>query len=154
MNQIAQTLRLFGAAAVVGLAAFGAHSMAESAIRKERAELCMPVEVSVYFAPGQFELNGFAEDLLDQALTQVGHCDLSKIEVLGFADSSGRADLNMKLSRQRAESAMQYIMMQGIEASMVEIQARGAEGAATNPGEPLVMKRKADIRLIPLIETS
>ena len=70
----------------------------------------MPVEVSVYFAPGQFELNGFAENLLNQAVAQVEHCELSKIEVTGFADSTGRADQNMKLSDKGADAAMQFII--------------------------------------------
>jgi outer membrane protein OmpA-like peptidoglycan-associated protein len=149
MNQLSQTLKLFGAATVVGLAAFGAHSMAENAIRKARAHACMPVEVSVYFAPGQFELNGFAENLLNQAMSEVEHCSLSKIEVTGFADSTGRADQNMKLSEQRADAAMQFIITQGVEAELIEVEAKGADGAVLQSGEPLVMRRKVDIRLIP-----
>ena len=144
-----QTSRLLTVAAAVAATTFGVHSLAEQSIREDLVETCRPVEVSVYFAPSQSELNEFAEDLLNQAVSRVEHCDLAQIEVVGFSDASGQADFNFRLSEQRAQNAMLYLTNHGVTANIVDVSARGEEGALLASGEPAIMRRKVDLRLVP-----
>jgi outer membrane protein OmpA-like peptidoglycan-associated protein len=60
----------------------------------------------------------------------------------GYTDSSGSAELNRDISRQRAESVRQYLLMRGIDESRVTAVGYGedypiadnatAEGRAAN----------------------
>ncbi|MAP93364.1 MAG: hypothetical protein CMK07_00285 [Ponticaulis sp.] len=144
-----QAFRLIAAAGVVGLGTFGAHSLAENAVQRERAASCRPVDVSVYFAPGQTELNDFAEALLRQAVSQVEHCELAQIEVVGFADASGQSSQNMAISERRAEAALEFLLNNGVEANQIDLQAKGDEGAVLPNGERVIMRRKTDLRFVP-----
>ena len=144
-----QTMRLLTAAGAVGLTTFGVHSLAEQSIREDMEAACVPVEVSVYFAPSQTELNEFAEDLLDQAVSQIEHCQLAQIDVTGFADHSGQAEYNYRVSEMRAHAALEFLEERGVTANMINLTARGEEGALQENGEPVVMRRKADLRFIP-----
>lgn len=148
-----QTARLLTVAAAIAASTFGVHSLAEQSIREDMVQSCAPVEVSVYFAPSQYELNEFAEDLLHQAVSRVEHCELAQIEVVGFSDSSGQADFNYRLSEQRAEHTMAYLEEHGIVANTIQMSARGQEGAVSDSGEPLIMRRKVDLRFIPVPPT-
>ena len=46
------------------------------------------------------------------------------VNVVGYTDSTGGQDLNMRLSQQRADTVRQYLIAQGIAAGL--IQAHGA----------------------------
>ena len=149
-----QTLQLFAAAGAVGLASFGAHSLAEHAIREEKRLTCEPVEVSVYFGLGESQLNEFSESLLRTAMSSVDHCELSLVEVIGFADATGRSDVNLRISEQRAQAALAYIVEHGVEAESFEVGARGDEGAIQSNGQPAESRRRADVRFIPQVPTA
>tara|TARA_B100000678_G_scaffold64418_1_gene52521 strand:- start:5979 stop:6452 length:474 start_codon:yes stop_codon:yes gene_type:complete len=153
-DQVHQRFRLLAAAGVVGLASFGAHSLAENAIEREKAAACQPVEVSVYFAPGQTELNDFAEDLLRNAVGRVQQCELAQIDVTGYADATGQSSANYRISELRAEAALEYLLNNNVTANQINITAKGDEGALLEDGVRAVMRRKADLRIVPVQPTA
>ena len=83
-------------------------------------------------------------------MTSVDHCELSLVEVIGFADATGRSEVNLRISEQRAQAALAYVVEHGIEAANFEVGARGDEGAIQSNGEPAESRRRADVRFIPL----
>ena len=62
--------------------------------------------------------------------------------VEGYADSSGTPELNVRLSRERAEAVMNLLITEGVPARLVRTVGRGAlissegdsEGSSENPG--------------------
>jgi outer membrane protein OmpA-like peptidoglycan-associated protein len=74
-------------------------------------------DVGSLSAAGKKQLDAFADKV--KATPNV-----KKIKVTGHADKSGKADRNMVLSRQRANSVKAYLVAKGIKAKM--IQAVGA----------------------------
>lgn len=148
------TLKLLGAAGVIGFATFSAHALTSHHAKEVASKYCEPLEVSVYFQPGGTELNEFAERVLDNVMYEMRYCDLAKIEVDGFADASGAADLNLQISKARAESTLNYLKARGFEALAVELDAKGEEGAIDKDGRNVAMRRKADLRLIPVADAA
>ena len=55
------------------------------------------------------------------------------ISLVGYADSRGNADYNQKLSERRAQSVADYMISQGIDASVIAVSGRGeANPVASN----------------------
>jgi outer membrane protein OmpA-like peptidoglycan-associated protein len=54
----------------------------------------------------------------------------ARINVVGYADPSGSANLNEALSLQRAENVAAALARAGVSPQLIEVQARGASGAA------------------------
>ena len=54
-------------------------------------------------------------------------CDRFSIEVAGHTDSLGAHDLNMELSRRRAEAVANYLASQGVERGRLSARGYGAE---------------------------
>ncbi len=77
------------------------------------------VDFKVYSA----ELTSAAQAALNRTAEILLGADSMKVEVAGHTDSSGSSDLNDRLSRQRAESVMRYLIRKGVPA--VQLQAKG-----------------------------
>jgi OmpA-OmpF porin, OOP family len=54
----------------------------------------------------------------------------TRINVVGYADRTGSANLNEALSLQRAENVAAALARAGVSPERIEVQARGASGAA------------------------
>lgn len=152
MRSMKDRLQLIGAAGFIGLASFGAHSLAESSVIAEARGECLPVEVSVYYAPGSTDLNEFAERVLNNAMFETEHCELAAVQVFGYADASGNAEANLVISRKRAEAVKAYLEMRGVNPNVFTVEAKGEEGAIDANGKAEVMRRKTDLRLIPVAD--
>lgn len=68
---------------------------------------------TVYFATNKSDLNDEAKKDLDQLVQQALPLRGYMIEVAGFADTTGDAKRNQKLSEERAESVVQYLQQIG-----------------------------------------
>lgn len=65
--------------------------------------------VSVNFKAGSFKLQPEETQKLDEVASQAKSEKAYMIEVTGFASAEGKADLNRKLSQQRADAVVRYL---------------------------------------------
>lgn len=63
----------------------------------------------VYFKTGRFTLDKDAQAELDNALQSLGSMHSYVIEIEGFADRTGNKNMNLELSRKRADSVVRYL---------------------------------------------
>ncbi|MGO2343737.1 MULTISPECIES: OmpA family protein [Vibrio] len=73
------------------------------------------------------ELTPEAKSSLDQVATYLKENPETRIDVIGYTDSTGSAEYNQKLSEKRAQSASNYLESQGIEESRVTTIGKGEE---------------------------
>jgi OmpA-OmpF porin, OOP family len=64
--------------------------------------------------------------LIARMVKQYGSFDKTQIEVIGYADPIGREGGNMRLSERRAMSIKNYMVANGIAASKIKAEGRGA----------------------------
>jgi outer membrane protein OmpA-like peptidoglycan-associated protein len=87
-------------------------------------------QLDVHFASGSTKVSAADE----QALSKLAHGAVNLtgyiIQVKGFADSSGNAAMNQKLSMERAQSVIAYLI-QNCNVPVRHIVAPGAMGEAT-----------------------
>ncbi|MDH5609021.1 MAG: OmpA family protein, partial [Cyclobacteriaceae bacterium] len=80
---------------------------------------------NIFFESGSSNLKEGSFDDIDRVVDLMRLLPGLKIEIAGHTDSSGNDNLNMQLSKVRAESVVQYIIAQGIDASRVAFKGYG-----------------------------
>jgi outer membrane protein OmpA-like peptidoglycan-associated protein len=97
-------------------------------------------EATVYFASGSATISAEGHQALDQLATQAQAVDGYVISVLGFADPSGDAAANQRLSARRAQNVINYLKQRpGIQpgrvlsaSAMGEVTLTGADDNPAN----------------------
>lgn len=87
----------------------------------------------VYFATGRSDLAPRGNAALKDAVSLLERCRQKGVDVRGFADSTGSADANVELSRQRAKTVSAYLVRQGVSTDRIQWQGYGAAYAADDP---------------------
>lgn len=86
--------------------------------------------LNVYFDVGQDGLDAGAQAELDAYAKALLASSPTSLEVVGFTDTSGSADLNAKLSAARAESVAAALVDAGVPEGMIQQGSSGEEGLA------------------------
>lgn len=91
----------------------------------------------VQFETGKADLKPVSHSLLDEVVAVMkDNPQIELVEVAGHTDSTGSAELNRKLSQQRAESVVKYIAGKGIKKDRLEPKGFGPDVAiADNANE-------------------
>jgi outer membrane protein OmpA-like peptidoglycan-associated protein len=79
----------------------------------------------VLFATGKAELNSQAEIALAKLTGVVLNYPSLRLAIGGYTDSTGGADFNQKLSQNRAESVLSFLVSQGLDTSTLSAQGFG-----------------------------
>jgi hypothetical protein len=123
--------RLGGAGAVLaGSLALPAYGQDE-----KKPDECKASTGVVEFATGSTKLNESAKETLDGVAAWLREDDNRWTVVEGYADSSGAAHTNQKLSIKRAQTVEKYLHGRGIDADRVETHGRGETATPPEPSE-------------------
>jgi outer membrane protein OmpA-like peptidoglycan-associated protein len=78
------------------------------------------------FALGSHQLKPAAKAGLDEFASKLKSMEFDRITIVGHTDPTGKAAMNDKLSRQRAESVKRYLVARGIPAEQIETDGVGS----------------------------
>ncbi len=107
---------------------------------------------NVTFATGSSDISSNFYAVLDSVALVLDEFDQTYVDVIGHTDSTGSAELNQRLSQQRANSVAEYLKTQNVEPE--RILATGA-----GPGSPIAtndtvegraLNRRVEIILTPV----
>ena len=90
----------------------------------------LPESYHVLFDSGSDRLDAVGLNVATAASRAARVREPARIRVIGYADPSGPARLNDALSLQRAENVAAVLQRAGVAPELIEVQARGAAGAA------------------------
>ncbi|MBS9777230.1 MAG: OmpA family protein [Gammaproteobacteria bacterium] len=93
--------------------------------RVDDATIKLNLPESITFAVNKANLNSAVKPALSQIAQVLNEYPKTAIHVLGFTDSSGAADYNMKLSQRRAKSAAGYLASQGVVQGRMAVRGYG-----------------------------
>lgn len=88
--------------------------------------------LTVYFDINRDDLSAGSDAEVKAFAEQLLATNPQSVEVVGYTDTSGVADLNEQLSKARASSVMAALIDAGVPASMVSSAASGEEDLAVN----------------------
>ena len=93
-------------------------------------------EDAVRFDVNKSTLTATAKTNLNKLIPVFNEYSETNIDVFGYTDSSGKADYNLKLSKDRAESVKTYLISKGLVAERVKTTGLGiADPIASNETE-------------------
>jgi outer membrane protein OmpA-like peptidoglycan-associated protein len=101
----------------------------------------------VLFSTGKADLNTEAKIALAKLSGIVLNYPSLKLTIGGYTDSTGTVDFNMKLSQERADSVLGYLVMQGLDSSMLSAQGYGMDDpvADNSTAQGRRMNRRVEI---------
>ncbi|MDZ4787449.1 MAG: OmpA family protein [Blastochloris sp.] len=119
-------------------------------VRETEAALAMELSGDVLFDVAKFEIKEMAEPTLRQVALLLGEYPKGSIVVTGYADSTGKAQDNLELSRKRAEAVKTYLLNKS-NVSSERVIAKGVgetKPAASNTSmEGRQLNRRVEITL-------
>lgn len=95
------------------------------------------IKDKVYFATGKSTILAKSFPLLDQVAEVIkGHPELLHVIVEGHTDSVGKDETNRKLSQDRANSVMAYLVKKGVSADRLAARGYGPDRPAADNSTP------------------
>lgn len=90
---------------------------------------------SIYYPSGDYKLLEDNKQEINKYIFSQNLKKIDSLQVIGYADSTGKKRLNMRLSRKRAEKVKEYLEKILPTKTPVSSFARGEENALRNPNE-------------------
>lgn len=115
----------------------------------DNIRLVMPGNIT--FKTDSADINSSFYPVLNSVARVLKKYDNSTVLVSGHTDSTGSADYNLNLSRNRAQSVAAYLQGQGIKASRFEVMGLGSSNpiASNETASGREQNRRVEIKIIP-----
>lgn len=93
----------------------------------EQKQKALPIVSSytVLFDHDKSNIRAGENETLDRAMREIDKYNPRQVTVTGYTDSSGKADYNQTLSREREQAVSKALLSRGIENQTLEREARG-----------------------------
>lgn len=145
-------LHFAAAAAAAALAAAGACAAppASETGRSSAAVEPVAVESIAHFAFDRDELRVDDRDGLLEGVVSLRDVTWQSVTAVGHADSTGDAAYNDALSRRRAEAVRAWLLAQGLDPSLIRVEAEGERRpvADNTTREGRARNRRAEVRFL------
>ncbi|EKP0262818.1 OmpA family lipoprotein [Aeromonas sobria] len=114
-------------------------------------ELILNMPNSVTFDSSSSQLKAPGANTLSGVAMVVAEFDKTRLNVVGHTDSSGSRDLNMKLSRERADAVAAQLIGQGVSGSRISTRGVGPDQpiASNSTADGKAQNRRVTITLTP-----
>ena len=104
---------------------------------------CQPV---VYFDIGSVALNAKAKSNLDWAYEKMVRFPRENITAIGYADSTGDAERNFTLSKQRAKAVKDYLVKKGVAADRIDVAFQGEFEPVCTKADCQYLNRRVELK--------
>jgi outer membrane protein OmpA-like peptidoglycan-associated protein len=105
----------------------------------------------VQFELGKAELLPISNSLLDEVVKVMkDNPQIEQVQIEGHTDTTGSAEINKKLSQERAESVMKYIVSRGIKGTRLVAKGFGPERPIADNAVPegQEMNRRVEFNIV------
>ncbi|HRD29288.1 MAG TPA: OmpA family protein [Caulobacter sp.] len=113
--------------------------------RVRTPNVCQDLTVSIYFRRDSAVVTREARAVLRGAGELARGCVLGKVDVTGLADSVGAPEVNLALSKKRADAVRQAVERLGFTTVNFSVGAVGEQGAVTPAGDDRPLRRRAEV---------
>ena len=100
---------------------------------------------SVFFDFNSAVLDKDSKESLDWVAEKLSKRRNSKIAIVGYADMVGEDEVNMEISRERAEAVRDYLLSKGVSKDRMLVGYRGNRSASSDPNMQS-LERKVEIK--------
>lgn len=116
----------------------------------ENLQLVMPGNIT--FASGSSDISSSFYPTLNSLVKVFQEFDKNGVEIVGHTDSTGSNDLNMRLSRERAQSVASYLANNGVAGARISATGVGPNQpiASNDTTDGRAQNRRVEINLRPM----
>lgn len=116
---------------------------------QDSIRLVMPGNIT--FKTDSADINSSFYPVLNSVAKVLNKYSNSTVMVSGHTDSTGSADYNLNLSKNRAQSVASYLQGQGVKASRFEVLGMGSSNpiASNSTAEGRAQNRRTEIKIVP-----
>jgi outer membrane protein OmpA-like peptidoglycan-associated protein len=100
------------------------------------------------FDKGSSAIKVTIQPLLYQLSQCLGRHPEVRVNLVGYSDSSGDADFNIALSKNRARSVSEYLAAHNIDASRISVEGRGDADPVDDNGSPAGRARNRRVEIV------
>lgn len=108
----------------------------------------VPVTYLLYFAPGSSELTQESAQLMSQIVDYIRKKESNDISISGHSDKVGSRDVNIRISRERAEAVATLLQTMGIAPEAMEVASHGMELPLVDTKEGVPEPRNRRVELV------
>lgn len=103
--------------------------------------------VVVYFEPDIEGIGPGNKEKVKEGVKNLGNLDEYTVTLEGYSDITGRADYNLKLSRERAQLVKDYLLELGLDSNRIEVIGKGGTDkyAQGETDEALARNRRVNL---------
>ncbi len=114
----------------------------------DNVRLIMPN--SITFDTNESTIKTSANKVLDSVALVAKEYDKTKLQIVGYTDSSGNDKINIPLSQKRAVAVANYLALRGVNAARLNAYGAGAQNpiASNATAEGKAQNRRVEITLI------
>lgn len=122
------------------------------AVTRDGSAIVIILPVAATFADGTTDVLPGSYDVLNSIALVLKEYDRTIVSLDGYTDSSGAAELNLRLSQQRSRAVADYFVRQGIRRPRLVVTGHGeAKPVSSNTSpEGRARNRRIELRIIPL----
>jgi OOP family OmpA-OmpF porin len=104
----------------------------------------------IEFLTGSAQISESSKSVLDGIYTDIVTADGTKASIGGYTDNTGNPDSNLELSRQRAQSVLEYLKQKGLEPARLDSKGYGASNPIgdNNTAAGRSQNRRVEITLL------
>ena len=88
----------------------------------------------IYFNPDSNDLTAKAYESLDRVVKFMAQDSKTRINIIGFSDSTGSSSYDVMLSESRANTVKSYLIAKGIDSKKISTLGLGSEGFSATSG--------------------
>ena len=116
---------------------------------EDSIRLVMPGNIT--FKTDSADINSSFYPVLNSVAKVLNKYSNSTVMVSGHTDSTGSADYNLNLSKNRAQSVASYLQGQGVKASRFEVLGMGSSNpiASNSTADGRAQNRRTEIKIVP-----
>lgn len=122
-------------------------------VKPKRAQISgdqIVIDGKIQFDYNSATIKPESHELLDDVATILTeNADIEKLDIVGHTSSEGSDNINLKLSKERAASVMQYLVDKGIDAGRLSSQGKGEKDpiADNDSEEGKEKNRRVDFKI-------
>jgi outer membrane protein OmpA-like peptidoglycan-associated protein len=104
----------------------------------------------VNFKSGTVSFTPESQKTLDNVVSALSHVPQLKLEVAGYTDSAGNAQLNLALSKQRAQAVFSYLASKGIADKRMVVKGYGQDNPIADNATAAGRQKNRRVELHPM----
>jgi outer membrane protein OmpA-like peptidoglycan-associated protein len=109
---------------------------------------CHDTQVTFYFESNSETLTAAGDQIVSLTARRLQGCKVKELSLVGLADPTGSPEVNLTLSKHRADNVLEAFVRAGLPVPKYTLVASGDKGAVAASGAVVPVRRQVDATVV------